>query len=123
LGFILTKTKEHYIRLGIAVRIPMAFEKFCPDAYRLKQIPQDEDATEEDMIIINSLYEIYNPDNVKVASFKPTGEYECLIDDFKTIFYKIVEDLDYAAYKANKAQEEEEKRMDEEMNKKFGLKD
>ena len=101
----------------------MAFEKFCPDAYRLKQIPLDEDCSEEDLIRINSLYEIYNTDNIKVATFKPTGEYKCLDDSFKTIYDEIVNDLNYAAYKANKAQEEEEKRMIEEMDKKFGKKD
>ena len=119
----MNKRKEHYIRLGIAVRIPMAFEKFCPDAYRLKQIPLDVDISQEDLIRINSVYEIYDPDNKKVASFKPTGEYECFDDDFKIIFDEIVNDLNYAAYKANKAQEEEEKRLMENMDKKFGLKD
>jgi len=100
----------------------MAFEKYCPDAFRLKQIPLDEDSSTEDLIRINSLYEIYDTDNNKVASFKPTGEYKCLVESFKPIFEDIVNELNYAAYKANEAQEEEEKRLMEKMDKKFGLK-
>jgi hypothetical protein len=116
----MTEKQDYYIRLGIAVRIPIAFKRFCENKYLLKETPLGESQTEEEAKI-NKRFEIYSKDEVKQASFTPMGEYQCFVNEFKPIFDQIVEELGYAAYKAKKAQEEYDERMLKEMDKKFKL--
>ncbi|MCE7743951.1 MAG: hypothetical protein GPJ52_02325 [Candidatus Heimdallarchaeota archaeon] len=111
---------DYYIHLGIAVRIPMAFEKFCDKNYSLKEeIPEGIDESSEDARV-KTIFHIFNKEKEKVATFNPIGEYQCLKDSFKDIFNRMVEDIEYAAYKAKKAQDEIDKklaeRFDEEIN-------
>ncbi|NHJ46978.1 MAG: hypothetical protein FK733_04240 [Asgard group archaeon] len=113
---------DYYIKLGVAVRIPMAFKRFCKDNYQLKKIPLTDSSTSEEEAKINIRYEIHSEEN-KIASFTPAGEYLCFEDDFKPIFDQIVEELGYAAYKAKKAQEEHDERIMKQMDEKFNLKD
>jgi hypothetical protein len=113
--------EQYYIKLGVAVRIPMAFNRFCKDNYFLKEIPlTDSSATKED-VKINTRYEIYTKDDKKVASFIPAGDYQCFDDDFKPIFDQIVEELGYAAYKAKKAQDGQFERFKKEADERFDL--
>ncbi|MHA1121487.1 MAG: hypothetical protein ACTSUW_00365 [Candidatus Heimdallarchaeota archaeon] len=111
---------DYYIHLGIAVRIPMAFEKFCDKNYSLKEeIPEGIDESSEDARV-KTIFHIFNKEKEKVATFNPIGEYQCLKDSFKDIFNRMVEDIEYAAYKAKKVQDEIDKklaeRFDEEIN-------
>ena len=116
----MSDSADYYIHLGIAVRIPMAFEKFCDKSYSLKeQILEGIDESSEDSRV-KTIFHIFNEEKEKVATFNPNGEYQCLKDSFKGIFDRIVEDLNYAAYKAKRAQDVIDKklaeRFDEELN-------
>ncbi|RLI64390.1 hypothetical protein DRO91_03305 [Candidatus Heimdallarchaeota archaeon] len=111
--------KNHYVQLGIATRIPLAFKRFCDEKFQLKEVPPvDIDKISRDEEKIRTIFEIIDKEGTKVAIFKPSGEYQCLSDDFKPLFEQIVEELNYAAYKAAKAQDE----LAERDSKNFGNK-
>jgi hypothetical protein len=116
----MSDNEDYYIHLGIAVRIPMAFEKFCEKSYTLEeQVPEGLEKISDDSRV-KTIFHIYNEEKEKVATFNPNGEFLCIKDSFKSIFDRIVEDLDYAAYKAKQAQDDIDKklaeRFDEEIN-------
>ena len=112
-------SKKYWIARGISVRIPMAFRKFCNESMHIliKGKPENySDLTEGEQKICLT-YFIQNKDKKTLASFHPSGKYECFDDDFKPIFDKFTEDLHYAAYKANQAQDLLHKRMTEEFER------
>lgn len=112
---------NYYIHLGIAVRIPMAFEKFCEKSYSLKEeIPEGIDETSEDARV-KTIFHVFNEKKEKIATFNPSGEFQCLKDSFKPIFDRMVEDLDYAAYKAKQAQDDIDKKLIERFDDEFSL--
>ena len=117
----MSMTEKYWITRGIAVRIPMAFRKFCDESIHMliEGKPENyEELTEDDQKISKTFF-IHNKDKKTLASFHPSGKYECFDDDddFKSIFNKIVEDLHYAAYKANQTQDMLHNRMTEEFER------
>lgn len=112
---------DYYIHLGMAVRIPMAFEKFCEKNYSLEeQIPEGIDESSEDPRV-KTLFHVFNEEKEKVATFNPNGEFQCLKDSFKPIFDRMVQDIEYAAYKAKRAQDEIDKKLAERFEEEFNL--
>ena len=117
----MTDVKYYYVQLGIAHRIPIAFERFCDKTFTLdKVVPEGIDDTSDDYKI-KVIFNILNEKKEKVASFQPDGKYECYDNSFKPIFDKIVEELGYAAYRALKAQEELDKKILERFDDDFHL--
>ena len=113
--------KDYYVQLGVAHRIPIAFERFCDKTFALEKVlPEGIDDTAEDYKI-KVIFNVLNEKKEKVASFQPDGTYECFKDSFKPIFDKIVEELGYAAYRALKAQEELDKKILERFDDDFNL--
>jgi len=110
---IMNEIKNYYVQLGIAIRIPMAFKEFCPANYKLKKLLPEKKAPSAEEELIQTIFEIYNALDEKVATLKPTGEYQCFAENFKPAFERIVEDLNYAAHKAAKAQDEIGKKEEE----------
>ena len=106
-------SKEYWIAKGVEHKIPIAFEKYCQPSsqYSLHKIPP-EDPSDEGLFPV---FEIRDKDKQLLASFDPIGKYQCLNDDFKPIFELIKESLGHAAYRALKAQE----MLDEKMDKEF----
>ncbi|MGC9781392.1 MAG: hypothetical protein HZR80_19275 [Candidatus Heimdallarchaeota archaeon] len=103
--------KDYYVQLGVAHRIPIAFERFCDKTYSLEKLfPEVIDDSSEDYKI-KVVFNVLNEQKEKVATFQPDGKYEYFSDSFKPIFDKIVEELGYAAYRALKAQEELDKKI------------
>jgi len=113
---------NYYIHLGIAVRIPMAFEKFCDRTYysMTKEIPEGIDESSDDARV-KTIFHVFNKEKEKVATFNPSGEYHCLKDSFKPIYERMVEDIEYAAYKAKKAQDEIDKKLVERFEEEFNI--
>ena len=112
---------NYYIHLGMAVRIPMAFEKFCDETYSLeKQIPKGLDKSSDDARV-KTIYHVFNKEKEKVATFNPNGEFQCFKNSFKTIYDRMVEDIEYAAYKAKKAQDEIDKKLAERFEEEFSF--
>ena len=114
-------SKEYFIQLGIAVRIHMAFNRFCDNGKHtmIEGRPDNySDLTEDEQKICLTYY-IQDKEKITLASFHPSGKYECFDKNFQPIYDKIVEDLHYAAYKANEAQDMLHKRMTEEFERTF----
>lgn len=112
-------SKEYFVQLGIAVRIPMAFKQFCDENYFIltEEKPDNySELTEREQKICLS-YFIQDQEKKILATFRPSGIYECIDKKFQPIFDRIVEDLYYAAYKANQAQDELHRRMTEEFER------
>lgn len=111
--------KKYFVQLGIAVRISMAFNKFCNKNLHIlvENRPKDYDKLNKDNQKICLTYYIQDLEKNTLASFHPSGKYSCFDDDFKPIFDRIVEDLNYAAYKANEAQDMLYNRMNEEFER------
>jgi hypothetical protein len=112
-------TKKYFIQLGIAIRVHMAFNRFCDENLHalIEGRPENySELTEEEQKICLTYY-IQDKEKKTLASFHPSGIYKCFEDKFEPIFNKIVEDLHYAAYKANEAQDMLHKRMTEEFER------
>ena len=115
----MSMSKKYFIQLGIAVRIHMAFNRFCEEEKHtlIEGRPKNySDLTEDEQKICLTYY-IQNKEKKTLAQFHPSGKYECFDTNFQSIFNKIVEDLHYAAYKANEAQDMLHKRMTEEFER------
>jgi hypothetical protein len=110
-------TQKYFIQLGIAVRIPMAVERFCDkNLYDLDEIaPENYAELTKEEKKISFTYSIMDKSDKKLASFSPSGEFECFDFNFRPIFDRIIEDLHYAAYKAKQAQDRLHKQMTEEL--------
>ncbi len=112
---------NYYIHLGMAVRIPMAFEKFCDKTYSLeKEIPESIEHTSDDARV-KTIFHVFNKEKEKVATFNPKGEFQCFKESFKLIYDRMVEDIEYAAYKAKKAQDEIDKKLAERFEEDFNI--
>jgi len=111
--------ENYYVKLGIAVRMDIAFKKFCDETYELKELLPKEKFSSENDRKINTTFEIFDNEKNKVATFHPSGKYHCLDDSFRTIFDKIVEDLNYGASKAAKAQDDIHDKMTKEFESRF----
>ena len=115
----MSKSKKYFVQLGIAVRTRMAFRKFCDENLHtlIEGKPENYSKLTEEEQKICLTYYIQDKEKKTLASFHPSGKYNCFDDDFKPIYNKIVEDLHYAAYKAKEAQDMLHKRMTEEFER------
>ncbi len=115
--------KQYYLKLAVVVRMPMAFEHFCDKTYTLKKIQrQSQKSLSTAEKEINVIFEIYRPTSVKVATFTPSGDFNCLDQTFESIFKQVVDNLNYAVSKATYAQDDHEIRGQKKWMKDFGIK-
>jgi hypothetical protein len=97
----------------------MAFRRFCDENLHvlIKGEPENFPKLNEHEQEILLTYYIQNKEKKTLASFSPTGNFECFDEDFRPIYNKIVEDLNYAAAKASHAQDELHRRITEEFER------
>ncbi len=120
----MSESKTYFIQLGIAIRIPMAFRRFCDASLHtliegrpIEGIPENYSDLNEDEQRICFSYFVQNKEKKTLATFHPSLKCECIDEDFRPIYEKIIEDLHYAAAKANHAQDELHRRMTEEFER------
>ena len=84
------------------------------------KIPKGIDETTEDPRV-KTVFHVLNEEKEKVATFNPNGEFQCLKGSFKPIYDRMVEDIEYAAYKAKRAQDDIDKKLAERFEEELSL--
>ncbi len=92
--------------VGRMEEIPRAFERYCPNSYRLERVAPKRDPKTVGPIP-RPTYRILNEKGELVAHFHPYGHSECYDDSFKEIYDKMARDIEQAGFSAMQRFEQE----------------
>lgn len=92
--------------VGRMEEIPRAFERHCPDTYRLERIEPKRDPQTVGPIP-RPTFRVLDEEGNLVAHFHPYGHSECHNEVFRTTYKKMEEDIERAGIRAMKAFEKE----------------
>jgi hypothetical protein len=94
--------------VGRMEEIPRAFDRYCPESYKLERVEPKRDPKTVGPIP-RPTFRVLNEKGELVAHFHPYGYSECHEDSFTDTYKKMERDIEQAGFSAMKAFEKEDK--------------
>ncbi|HUU79285.1 MAG TPA: hypothetical protein VMX55_13145 [candidate division Zixibacteria bacterium] len=77
--------------------IPILFEKYCKENYKLEIIPPKKEKDPKPGPIARPTFRVLDSSGELVAFFNPWGNAECYKDKFKELYEKLVREIEKTA--------------------------